>query len=960
MNDSNGSGVRIVAGNQLAGTRLGPAPAPRAATTSSRLEGCLLAVVAEGGRALASDTSIDGEEHQLVLEVAGTRVAGWPWSEVISMNADAIAEDPEGRWVQLLEISTADHTFRFLATAEKISTWLSNLPPEGTDCFAGLKDAYAHVETENQATTLARALVGAPVDGGYEPRVQNEETESAQPNTDGERGGNRTLPDYEHDLGEPVAAGDRGPAGPADMGRVSTEIANKSANNGADDRSRVIGTARTRYAQPPGIVGATTGALGSAHTGDTEADQIMGPPGPGPFQGSTSGTAPSGQGRSARHAKRRLFGRSSRADNRHAANEVEMTEDKPPADNEHAARRDDVTEMVASRDLPSGTETVRRTDEEASGLHVVRQPKLQVVRNLLTWDRGSAAHARPARPAPALVTRTEHASVRHGAHRTVYGRRLHRVRGSVAGSLASAALAISAGAASVSGRHGLHAAAVRRSPRRRIVSIGIAVLVAGLLVAGTAEAFAPGAADRSSKGPVVADAPETQNIVNALAPPKMSSFRLAPARSKPKPAPALLTSMPSLQSHEVFAFAPYWTLADASEFELNELTTVDYFGVDVNGNGSIEHSGDGWTGYESQDLADLITAAHTAGDRMVLTAECFNQATLNELTSDPAAGTTLGDQLVQLVEAKNFDGVNIDFEGSGSEDQAGLDRLMAKVSSIVRAADSHYQVTMDTYASSAGDPSGFYDIKGLASSVDAFFVMAYQMGGPQASANGEFVNSNFSATATMQEYTEVVPASKVILGLPYYGEDWPTTGPAANARATGAPTPVADSALLGTTQPVYWNEASGTAWTAYKTGKQWHQEWFEDPNSLALKAQIAGDFHARGVGIWTLGMDGNDPAMLAALVGGSPVVKSYSPSPSTTSSSTTTTTTARSTTTTRASTTTSTTDRSTTSTTAPSTTTSTTHPTTTTTTAPSTTTTVPPTTVPPTTEPPTSPSATSP
>jgi hypothetical protein len=48
---------------------------------------------------------------------------------------------------------------------------------------------------------------------------------------------------------------------------------------------------------------------------------------------------------------------------------------------------------------------------------------------------------------------------------------------------------------------------------------------------------------------------------------------------------------------------------------------------------------------------------------------------------------------------------------------------------------------------------------------------------------------------------------------------------------------------------------------------------------LALKAQLANWFHIAGVGVWALGMDGNNPAMLAALLGNAPVVKNFVPGP---------------------------------------------------------------------------------
>lgn len=97
-------GLRIVSGERLIGIRLGPDPTNADAGTGVRLEGCMLAVVAEGGKALASGVVLEAGSSQLVLEVAGIRTAGWDWPEVIRIVADGIAPDQLGRWVQLLEI----------------------------------------------------------------------------------------------------------------------------------------------------------------------------------------------------------------------------------------------------------------------------------------------------------------------------------------------------------------------------------------------------------------------------------------------------------------------------------------------------------------------------------------------------------------------------------------------------------------------------------------------------------------------------------------------------------------------------------------------------------------------------------------------------------------------------------------------------------------------------------------
>ncbi len=189
---------------------------------------------------------------------------------------------------------------------------------------------------------------------------------------------------------------------------------------------------------------------------------------------------------------------------------------------------------------------------------------------------------------------------------------------------------------------------------------------------------------------------------------------LAPATAPPAPAPPSLAAAPPLKPHEVFGFAPYWTLDQAGGFNLAGISTLAYFAVGVNPDGTLDQSGPGWTGYESQALANLVTQAHAAGDRVVLTVNNFDQGQLDALTSSPTAAATLAAAIVAAVEAKNLDGVNLDLEGQGSADNAGLTRLVDTVSWVMHTANPHYQVTMDTYSSSASGTNGWFDIPALA------------------------------------------------------------------------------------------------------------------------------------------------------------------------------------------------------------------------------------------------------
>jgi len=193
---------------------------------------------------------------------------------------------------------------------------------------------------------------------------------------------------------------------------------------------------------------------------------------------------------------------------------------------------------------------------------------------------------------------------------------------------------------------------------------------------------------------------------------------------------------------------------------------------------------------------------------------------------------------------------------------------------MLHSANPHYQLTMATYASSAGDSNGFYDITGLAQWVNAFFVMAYDMNSRSTpSATSPLFGPGYSDMRVIEDFLKLMPPSKILLGLPYYGYDWPTSDGSPTAAATGGESPLSYASIAAGNHPTYWDPVTNTPWTAYQVGTQWHKTYFDDPTSLALKSQLANFFHLAGVGIWALGMDDNNPAMLAALLGNAPVVK---------------------------------------------------------------------------------------
>src|SRR5439155_16094381 len=146
--------------------------------------------------------------------------------------------------------------------------------------------------------------------------------------------------------------------------------------------------------------------------------------------------------------------------------------------------------------------------------------------------------------------------------------------------------------------------------------------------------------------------------------------------------------------------------------------------------GSLIQGGSGWDGYRSQALVDLIDRAHAVGTRVVLTAKTFDAAALDALSNTPGTADRLASQLTAAIGQKRMDGANLDFEGLNGADRSGFARFATRVTQLLHQADARWQVTVDTYASSALDAAGFFDIPALAAAADGLFVMAYDMNLP--------------------------------------------------------------------------------------------------------------------------------------------------------------------------------------------------------------------------------------
>jgi hypothetical protein len=347
-------------------------------------------------------------------------------------------------------------------------------------------------------------------------------------------------------------------------------------------------------------------------------------------------------------------------------------------------------------------------------------------------------------------------------------------------------------------------------------------------------------------------------------------------RSPGQPAPRLPAGAFArpLPAHQVVGFLPYWEVGSFRP-DYRALTTLAYYAVTLAAGGSITRSGEGWSVLQSAALAADIRQAHAAGDRVLLTIFSESTPTLHSVASSPSvAGPRLAGQIAALLRAGGFDGVDLDLEGDSTADRAGFVRFVASFSSTLRSLHSTWSVMLNTYPTSAFDPIGFFDVKALMPHVSELFVMAYEMQDDEIpSPTAPLTNASLDDAMTLAEYASVVPSGRIVLGIPLYGYDFPASSGYDGADTTGPPVAVTFADIVTAARPAKWDPVTETAWTAFRRAGKWHQTWFDDPVSIALKSALAAQFGCAGVGVWELGMSGGDPAITAALLGGRPPVK---------------------------------------------------------------------------------------
>jgi spore germination protein YaaH len=218
--------------------------------------------------------------------------------------------------------------------------------------------------------------------------------------------------------------------------------------------------------------------------------------------------------------------------------------------------------------------------------------------------------------------------------------------------------------------------------------------------------------------------------------------------------------------------------------------------------------------------------------------------------------------LAQLAIANGFDGIDVDYERVPTASRAAFTAFVTSLGAKLHAANKKLSVTVYAKASDKENWNGpgSQDWAAIGGSADSVKIMAYDYhwstSAPGAIAPLDWLDQ----VAAYAEQT--IAGSKIMMGLPWYGYDWPASGGAASASFASA-----HQTILTNNATVQRDAASGEPYFSYSG----HTVYFQDAAGYAKKLDLLKQKHSGigGFAHWAAGQE--DPDIWKVITGTPPV-----------------------------------------------------------------------------------------
>lgn len=330
---------------------------------------------------------------------------------------------------------------------------------------------------------------------------------------------------------------------------------------------------------------------------------------------------------------------------------------------------------------------------------------------------------------------------------------------------------------------------------------------------------------------------------------------------------------------EVIGFLPYWLFSKADQDYSKYITTLTYFSLTVDKDGTIQkytkpgESEPGYLGLQNGKADPFLSSAKDKGLDLSLAVFNGNDGDINEILKDPAtSANNLTGEVIPIMRQYGFTDLNLDIEQTQDASPAARINFVQFVQDVKNNLDNAKagMLSIDVSAISFVKDSNLADPAALAPIVDKVILMAYDyhstasfVTGPVAPAYGAGSVSELDTDSAIAAALKIMPTEKLILGIPLYGYEWETIGNTArSAVIPGASLIIsnqrAEDFLAGcATCSATFDTTDEESHIIYETGTGTYQQiFYPNENSTQIKVNMAKEYSLGGIAVWALGYEG--------------------------------------------------------------------------------------------------------
>jgi len=280
---------------------------------------------------------------------------------------------------------------------------------------------------------------------------------------------------------------------------------------------------------------------------------------------------------------------------------------------------------------------------------------------------------------------------------------------------------------------------------------------------------------------------------------------------------------------------------------INSLTYLSIFSYEVRPDGSLNSiDDDKWiTLARSSKVAPIMVITN------IREGSKFNSDIGHSILTDKTAQANLITNVTNTLKAKNYYGLNIDFEYLYQYDKQSYNDFIQTITNSMH--NLGYKIFTALAPKLSAAQSGLlyeaHDYAFHGKTVDRVILMTYEWGylagPPQAVAPLDQVRKVLDYAVT------VIPRDKILMGVPNYGYDWALPYKKGTLAKTFSNVEAVNRANSNHADIKYDPVAASPYYTYYDSNKVQHIVWFEDVRSIREKLLLVNEYGLAGISYWT-------------------------------------------------------------------------------------------------------------